>query len=61
MDKAKKERGLSFHSDWELKGLALIELGSHSSPFEVTSKIGDARGFEVGSRLILVSLEEWIS
>ena len=39
----------------------MIELGSHSSPFEVTSNIGDARGFEVRLRLILVSLEEWIS
>ena len=39
----------------------MIELGSHSSPFEVTSSIGDARGFEVGLRLILVGLEEWIS
>ena len=39
----------------------MIELGSHSSPCEVTRSIGNARGFEVGLRLILVSLEEWIS
>ena len=39
----------------------MIELGSHSSPFEVTRSIGNARVFEVGLRLILVSLEEWIS
>ena len=38
----------------------MIELGSHTSLFEVTSNIGDARGFEVRLRLILVSLEEWI-
>ena len=39
----------------------MIELGSHPSPFEVTSNIGRVRGFEVRLRLILVSLKEWIS